>query len=561
MRLPPLLPLLTVLALLGPVLAGLWGTGAAALGHIPAAGLHGPSLAPFQTLAEWPGLTASVKLSVVTGILATGLSLLIVTLLIAGWSGTRPFGLMLRVLSPLLSVPHAAAAFGLMFLIQPSGWIARALSPWATGWERPPDILLVQDPMGLALTVALVVKEVPFLLLIALAALSEIDVKGRTRVASSLGYGRVAGWAFTVFPALYPRIRLPVYAVLAYSMSVVDMAMILGPSTPSTLSVQIVRWMSQPDISLRTVASAAALVQLGLVVGTLLLWRLSEIVIARITRQIMSQGTRWRHDRGLRVLTLAAGSISVVGVLLGVLGLALWSLAARWSFPDALPDALTLRSWMRHGAAASETLTTTFLIAGITTAVGLFLTLGCLETETRRNIRLTQKGLWLLYLPLIVPQTAFLPGMQALLLTWRADRSLWAVVFAHLVFVLPYLRLSIEGPYKAWDTRTATVASALGASPNRIFLRLRLPMLLAPLLTAAAVGMAVSIGQYLPTLLVGGGRIQTLTTEAVALAAGGDRRAIGVYALLQTAAAMLPFTLAIGIPALVWRNRKGMQHD
>ena len=83
-------------------------------------------------------------------------------------------------------------------------------------------------------------------------------------------------------------------------------------------------------------------------------------------------------------------------------------------------------------------------------------------------------------------------------------------------------------------------------------------MLLAPLLTATAVGVAVSVGQYLPTLLAGGGRVETLTTEAIALASGGDRRAIGVFGLMQTAAAMLPFALALALPALVWRNRKGL---
>ena len=42
---------------------------------------------------------------------------------------------------------------------------------------------------------------------------------------------------------------------------------------------------------------------------------------------------------------------------------------------------------------------------------------------------------------------------------------------------------------------------------------------------AGAVGFAVSAGLYLPTLFAGGGRFVTLTTEAVTLASGGDRRA------------------------------------
>ncbi|MCG7624404.1 ABC transporter permease [Epibacterium sp. Ofav1-8] len=560
MRLPPALPALTILALLGPVLAGLWGTLSAALGHLPAAGLNGPSLIAFQALWEWPGLASSVRLSLGTGVLATVISLVVTMLLLAGWSGTRAFRALLGVLSPLLSVPHAAAAFGLLFLIQPSGWIARLLSPWLTGWQRPPDLLLVQDPMGVAMVLGLVVKEVPFLLLISLAALGQIDASRRLQVAQALGYGRVTAWIYSVFPALYARIRLPVLVVLAYSMSVVDVAVILGPNTPPSLSVQIVRWMGDPDLTLRTVASAAAMLQFGLVALAIALWFGAEVLLAQTGLRCAYRGRRGSHDRMVRAVGFVSGGVIVGAVLLGLIGLSLWSVAARWSFPDVLPDGLSLRSWQRNGTAMLPSLATTFTIALAATAAGLLLTLGCLETEQRRQLTLTQKGLWLLYLPLLVPQTAFLPGMQTLLLNLDVDRSLGAVVLAHLVFVLPYLRLALEGPYRTWDLRQAAVAATMGASDNRIFLTLRLPMLLAPILTACAVGMAVSVGQYLPTLLVGGGRVQTLTTEAVALAAGGDRRAIGAYALAQTAAALLPFALALAVPMLVWRNREGLHH-
>ncbi len=132
---------------------------------------------------------------------------------------------------------------------------------------------------------------------------------------------------------------------------------------------------------------------------------------------------------------------------------------------------------------------------------------------------------------------------------------------AHVVFVLPYVFLSLGDAFRAWDARYGAAAAALGAGPDGVLWRVRMPMLLAPVLTAAAVGFAVSAGQYLPTLLVGGGRVATLTTEAVALASGGDRRAIGVYAVAQTGAALLPFVLALAVPRLVWADRRGLRHD
>ena len=238
----------------------------------------------------------------------------------------------------------------------------------------------------------------------------------------------------------------------------------------------------------------------------------------------------------------------------------MWSFAGYWGFPDALPDQFTLRNWQRHGDGALSALAETALIAVSVAGVVVVLTIGCLEAEYRHGLKVTARGVWLLYLPLLVPQTAFLPGLQILFLGAGVEVGRLPVMLAHLVFVLPYVFLSLADPFRAWDARIGTIAAALGASSDRILWQVRLPMLMRPVLTAFAVGLAVSVGQYLPTLLIGGGRVETLTTEALALAAGGDRRAIGVYGLMQTAAALVPFALALALPAVIWRNRKGMQH-
>ncbi|WP_341368999.1 ABC transporter permease subunit [Yoonia sp. BS5-3] len=546
--------------MLGPVVAGLLGTVLPAFGHLPAAGLTGPSLDPFRDLLTWGGLPRAMILSVTTGLLATSISLLIVVLLTAGWSGTRAFHAVERLLSPLLSVPHAAAAFGLAFLIAPSGWLSRLVSPGVTGWDRPPDVLIIQDSWGLTMTAGLIIKEVPFLLLITLAALGQADGRRSVTIAQALGYGRVTGWLKTVLPRVYAQIRPPVYVVLAYSMSVVDVAVILGPNTPPPLSVQIVKLMSDPDLAMRLEAAAAALLQLALVIGALVFWRMGEVAIAALGKRWVARGARGRFDPLVARLALGAGAGSAIAVLLGLVVLIIWSFAGFWGFPDALPDGLTLRNWMRFGPGTMDALLETALIAVTAALVALILTIGCLEAEYRYGLSFSQRAVWLLYLPLLIPQTAFLPGLQTLMLNLGADEGRLPVMLAHLVFVLPYVFLSLADPFRAWDSRTGTIAAALGASPNGVLWRVRLPMLLRPILTALAVGLAVSVGQYLPTLLIGGGRVVTLTTEAVALASGGDRRAIAVYGLMQTGAALVPFMLALLIPALVWRNRKGLRH-
>ena len=206
-------------------------------------------------------------------------------------------------------------------------------------------------------------------------------------------------------------------------------------------------------------------------------------------------------------------------------------------------------------------------IATLSTGAALVLALACLQAgagtpgkaEPGAAGGLPGRLLPLVYLPLLVPQIAILPGLQGLALRLGIEGGLLAVAAAHLVFVLPYVLLTLAGPFAAWDRRIGIAAATLGAKEARIFWRLRLPMLVAPVMTAAAVGIAVSVGQYLPSLLIGGGRIETLTTEAVALASGGNRRLIGALAVLQMALPALAFALAVGLPALIWRKRRGMR--
>lgn len=544
-------PLLTALLLAGPVAAGLLGTLLPASGHLPAAGLAGPSLDPLRDVLAWPGFAQAAALSLGTGLASTAGALLVATLLLAGWQGTAVARVLERLLAPLLAVPHAAAALGLAFLIAPSGWIARLVAA-PLGVERPPDLLIVQDPWGAALTAGLIAKEAPFLLLMMLAALPQADPARRLRVARGLGQGRVAAWLKAVFPTVYAQVRLPVLVVLVYGMTNVDVATILGPSTPPTLSVQVTRWLTDPDLALRATGAAGAVAQLLLVLAALGAWWGLERMAARLGL-LWVEGGRGLAEVPARALGAVLGAVSAFAVLGGLAGLAVWSVAARWRFPHPWPDALTARSWDRHGPEMLGVAGDTLLLALAATALSLALVLGCLEAEHRHGSE--DRALWLIYLPLIVPQIAFLPGLRLL----PTGPEWLAVMLVHAVFVLPYVFLSLAGPWRAWDARLAQVARGLGAGPERVAWRLRLPMLLAPILTACAVGMAVSVGQYLPTLLVGGGRVATLTTEAVALAAGGDRRAIGVWGLGQALAAFAPFALALAVPVVTWRNRRGMQ--
>jgi putative thiamine transport system permease protein len=84
-------------------------------------------------------------------------------------------------------------------------------------------------------------------------------------------------------------------------------------------------------------------------------------------------------------------------------------------------------------------------------------------------------------------------------------------------------------------------------------------MLFKPLAFSFAVGFAVSVSQYLPSLYVGAGRIETITLESVAAASGSDQRVSAVFAIWQFLLPLLVYAIAMLIPQWVFANRKGMR--
>ncbi|MEZ5777505.1 MAG: ABC transporter permease subunit [Paracoccaceae bacterium] len=542
--------------LLLPIAAGLWETTRAAFGILPAIGAETPSLGPWQRLWSLPGFGTSLRLTLWTGFASTIAALLLAMSFCAFAHGRMRPGRMARLMVPLLATPHAALAIGLAFLIAPSGWIARLLSPWATGWTLPPEAATVQDPLGLALVLGLMIKEVPFFLLVTMSALSQVKVNEHLAAGRALGYGRGLVWVKIIAPQVYPLIRLPIFVVLSFALSVVDMAIILGPSNPPTLAVAMTRWFFAADTALILPASAAALVQTMVVAGGISLWLLAERFATRFGKSWVRRGGRGvSSGPGLRLAGATAMFLMGLGTM-ALFVLILWSFAWRWPFPAALPESWSFKAWMRPAGGWSMALGQTVVIGLATTLLSLTLAVAWLEGEDRAGMR---RAVWaeaLIYLPLLVPQIAFLYGLSVTFLRMGVSGGMVAVIWGQSLFVFPYVMIALSDPWRALDRRMIRAAAALGAGPARRLFAVKLPILLRPILTAAAIGFAVSVAQYLPTLFLGAGRIATLTTEAVTLSSGSDRRVTGVYAVLQSVLPVAAYAAALALPALMQRHRR-----
>lgn len=527
-----LMALALLLPMAAPLLLSTWGALTAAW-HLE--GWHDLAADP-QTL---PALAMTVWTGMLSSTLAFGLCALLLQ-----WSFPGPrWPALVRVLSPLLAVPHAAFAIGLAFLLAPSGWLLRLLSPWATGLEAPPPWPTTQDPWGLGLIVVLVAKEVPFLLWAAATELQRPDVAQRLalelQAARSMGYSARRAWWSVLWPQLLPRLHWPLLAVLIYSLTVVDMALVIGPTSPPTFSVLAWQWLQDADAARNTQGAAAGwLLATVVVLLASLAWWLSKRphwharCLSGQRGQTTSTPKPWQGQGSLWVL--------LPPYLAVMLALAVGSVAGVWPFPAMWPQTLTLQAWASV-ASSANTVWNTVSLAASSAAVALCWSVAWLEYAPKHWHSRLQR---LIYLPLVLPPVLWVVGVHSLTLQLGWDSSWAGVALAHTLSATPYVLMAVGPAYSGFDARLRHITASLGHGRWVFLWQIKWPLLRAALAYGFAIGFAVSVAQYLPTLFVGAGRLGTVTTEAVTLASGAQRSLTAAYAWLQWLLPVLVFALA-----------------
>lgn len=518
------LPLLAALAMLLPAAAdaGAWRM---ALAH--------PQL--------WPAL----GLSLATGIASALLALLLAVVLLGGLYGSSVWRRLQSLAAAGLALPHLAFAIGFGFLVMPSGLVARIL----VGGDAPPQWVTVQDPWGVTLTLALALKELPFLLTAGLAVLSRGDAALRLwascRAAASLGHAPGSAFLRIVMPALMGELRWPLVIVVVYGATVVDMALVLGPTQPPTLSVVIWRALNNAEPAVNGMGLAMTLLltlALGVGLGAVMLLRRASR--DGITAWLTSGPSLLRAPRGL------AGVIGVCALVMLVLAmfvLLLLSLAPRWPYPALLPPEVSVSAWAGLEPAP---LWLSLLLSLAASAAAVAMAVTWLETQAPSRDR------WVIGLALValaLPQLASAGGQYRLFLPLGLTGTLPGLFLAHLTPVMAYVLIVLTGPWRAFDGRYVQAARALAATRVRAFRAIKLPLLKAPVLTAAAIGFAVSIAQFVPAQLIAAGRFSTLPMEAVTLASGGNRPLTAAYALALAVPPLLAFLAASLLGRPRWR--------
>ena len=480
-------------------------------------------LPPVFSVDNWRALATDSQLVqaliatlVSTLIAAAGALMLALAVVAALWPGSR-WRRLCSQLPWLLAIPHVAFAVSVLLMFAEGGALYRVCT-----FCSP-----MMDPYGVGLGLTLAVKESAFVIWAIYASLPEKELAQKVTVLRSLGYGRSQALRWLILPAIAPALGAVMLATIAWSLSVVDVALILGPGNPPTLAVLAWQWLSKGDTGQQAK---------GLLLCAILLVLLEIIAVA-----LFVGWRRWRRTipavSGVRSAPRPLVTGRACGLLLPLIGLL----------------SVVVLAVVASKSTFSSTNAATSLALGLcSAAIALGVILLWLEWGPQRG------ALWV-WMPLALPALPLVAGQYQLALALQLDGQFIAVLWGHLLWVLPWMLLVMQPAWRRLDPRLILIARTLGWGSGKIFWLVKCPQMLRPALTAFAVGFSVSMAQYLPTLWLGSGRVTTFTTEAVALSSGGSSAVLAAQALWQLLLPALVFAACVALSRLIGRFRQGLR--
>jgi thiamine transport system permease protein len=409
--------------------------------------------------------------------------------------------------SILIGVPAAYALFRLRWrgqrvvralatvpFVLPTVVVAAAFS----ALMRPSGLLghLGLDQSVAAIAMALVFYNITVVLRVVGGAWSAMD-SSTVAAARVLGASRWRAFRSVTLPALTPAIASAGAIVFLFCATSFGVVLVLGGTRVNTVETEIYLQVNQ-FLDLR---AAAVLSLLQLVIVAVTLW-VADLTRKRRERALPGRrldGTRRAHRRDV---PLVAGIIAVLAVVLAAPLYALVERSLRTASGHGLDHYFAL--FQQPGRAilavpvaeaAVNSLVTATIAALMATGLGVIVT----HLVTHRSRRTTLLDTFVM-LPLGV--SAVMVGLGMLITLNRPifgitlGGSWWLVAIAQAVVALPLVVRSLVPTARAIDPRLRLAASALGASPWRVWRRVDWPLLRGAVGLSFGFAFAIALGEF-----------------------------------------------------------------
>jgi len=236
----------------------------------------------------------------------------------------------------------------------------------------------------------------------------------------------------------------------------------------------------------------------------------------------------------------------VVVIIVPLAALITWSFAFRWNFPSVVPTEWGLRAWSYVASDSSrvaEGLWNSTRLAVLVTIMAMIVGLPAARVLGQSVFKGKGTIEWLLIMPIIVPTLVATMGIHQIFIRLRLTGTLFGVALVHLIPAIPYFVLVMASVFANYGTELEDTARTLGANTYRVFRYVTLPAISSGLVVASMFTFLISWGQYVTTLLIGGGTFVTLPLVLFPFLSGGNQATASAISLVFVAPAIVALVI------------------
>lgn len=507
--------------------------------------------------------------------LSVSLLIWVLTYYVGKYLYTKKSALLDLSLPFFLSFPPLSLAIGVLFLLTPSGFIARFL-------HLPSEnSFFFLDIYEFNLIIFFTIKELCFMIFMLLIFLKSNQLQNLYHRSLSLGYDKDTTYRFIIFPLLQKKLFLPFIIILVYTAGNVDASTVLGNNLPPTLANQILIWLQDSQL-IHDTKAAFALILLILLIACMayivyatlycvekfnnfcllglrqdepkphkknqtssaLKYCLTKLP-TKLSQKLPTKLSQKLSQKLPKKLPLGKITLYIVFLffILAFLVTLINSCAQHWYYPNLLPTTYSCSGWnlsIKKNLLDANLMS--IYLAFFSIIISFILTLIFIETSKHFNKQIQTILFIALFIPIFLPDLVLNYGFYALSLKISPNNYFINTLVSHIFIVLPYMVLMLKEPFFAFDERYINLSKCLQKGYLTSYIRIKLSLLIVPITATLALCFTLSYVQYTSTLFLGQGRIISLPIETLSNFYSSDKQLIAVTGVIQM---ILPFFVFI----------------
>ncbi|NFI07214.1 ABC transporter permease subunit [Clostridium botulinum] len=224
------------------------------LGYFPTVGLNEITLKYYKEVLTSREFVESLKFSLFTCTLSSLIAEFIgVVLAYITFTHKKRSKILDIIYKIPIIIPHTVAVLLIINMLSQNGILARILYNLGLISSRNIFPTLIMDKWGIGIIITYVWKEIPFIILVIYAVLTNIDEK-MWHLSRTLGASKTQTFFYVIFPMLVSSILSSFIIIFAFSFGAFEVPYLLEPTTPKSLPVKAYIEYSNPDLTNRPYA-------------------------------------------------------------------------------------------------------------------------------------------------------------------------------------------------------------------------------------------------------------------------------------------------------------------